>query len=408
MGVRMRLNVAILIGLLATALRPAQAAEDLLAQARGLAANKHRQEALDLLAAHLSESPNDVDARLLYGLVLSWEWRWDEARVALRQVLTQTPRYADAALALTNVELWSGHPDAAELVTSRFLESSPEDTGVILARARVFRALKQPAEALRMLKAVLQIDPHNAEAADMRRALREEDAVWDSGVSFNSISFSDHSSPWLEQSVSMRRGLSAGSLIFRFSRAYRFGYKSELAEVDWYPHLRANTYAYLNAGYSPNGSLYPTFRAGAELFHNLGRGYEASAGMRRLQFSSTNINVFTGSVGRYHKDWYLSARTFVTPGDPKASVSMQLQVRRYFGDGEKYISVRFGRGAAPFEIRSSNEVGVLDSVSFASEVYWRWGKHFLFSASGGFAGEDRVDRARLRQIFSSVSLKYRL
>lgn len=396
------------IGLVLMAWSPAQAEEDLLTHARTLATNHHRQEALDLLSARLSESPNDVDARLLYGLILSWEWRWEEARVALRQVVAQTPGYADAVMALGNVEIWSGHPDAADTVTGRYLEVKPGDVGVLLVRARAMRSLKQPDEELAVLKTVLQLEPGNKEASDLRRAMREESSAWDFSSSYDTILFNDHTSPWKEETVSIRRGVNAGSVILRGSRAYRWGYTSNLAEVDWYPSIRKGTYAYLNFGYSPEGILYPTFRAGAELFHNLGHGYEASAGMRRLMFSSTNISVYTGSVGRYHKNWYASARTFVVPGDPKPSISGQLLVRRYFDDGERYMGVRYGRGAAPFEIRNLNDIGVLDSSSYGAETYWRFGNHFLFSASGGMAKQDRINRALLQQYYFSLGLSLRL
>jgi YaiO family outer membrane protein len=380
--------------------------DDILTRARSLSSNKHRPEALELLKTHLVESPNDVDARLLYGLMLSWDGRWDDAREALEGVLQQTPSYTDAALALANVELWSDHPDQADQLISRFLERTPNRIDLLLARARIMRSLKRPKEEMEALESALRVDPGNEEALDLRRALRLESREWKSGVNFNTILFSDHRSPWLEQSATLSRGLNAGSMIFRVSRAYQYGYTSNLAEVDWYPSIRPGTYAYLNAGYSPEGILYPTFRAGAELYQSLGHGYEASAGLRRLQFTSTRLNVYTASLGRYHKNWYGTIRTFVTPGDPRPSVSMQVQVRRYFNDGERYLSFRYGRGAAPFEIRNLNEVGVLDSSSYAGEVYWRAGR-FLLNLSGGISGDDRIGNNRLTQYYLSSTVYYR-
>ena len=45
-----------------------------------LATNGHRPEALQALEDYLHGSPHDPDARVLYGLVLSWEGRYDDAR----------------------------------------------------------------------------------------------------------------------------------------------------------------------------------------------------------------------------------------------------------------------------------------------------------------------------------------
>ncbi len=82
--------------------------DDILTKARAAATSGRRAEALSMLETHLAEAPRDVDARLLYGLVLSWEGRYDEARPVLQQVLTQAPGYTDARVALMNVEYLVG------------------------------------------------------------------------------------------------------------------------------------------------------------------------------------------------------------------------------------------------------------------------------------------------------------
>jgi hypothetical protein len=49
--------------------------DDVIARGRAAAAAGHYNEALTMLAAYLASAPNDVDARLVYGLVLSWDKR---------------------------------------------------------------------------------------------------------------------------------------------------------------------------------------------------------------------------------------------------------------------------------------------------------------------------------------------
>jgi thioredoxin-like negative regulator of GroEL len=89
------------------------AQDDVLAKARQAATSGHRADALRILEDRLAAAPRDVDARLLYGLVLSWEGRYDDARPVLQDVLAQAPRYADARVALMNVEYWSGRSSQA-------------------------------------------------------------------------------------------------------------------------------------------------------------------------------------------------------------------------------------------------------------------------------------------------------
>src|SRR5690242_1483408 len=58
--------------------------DDLLSRARELAANHMRPEAIAMLEDYLREHPSDVDARVLCGLILSWEGRYNDAREQLR------------------------------------------------------------------------------------------------------------------------------------------------------------------------------------------------------------------------------------------------------------------------------------------------------------------------------------
>src|SRR5262245_5344696 len=123
-AVRMLPSVMIVFALLAL---PAAASEqeDTIAQARTLATTGRRAEALRLLTERLKSSPGDTDARTLYGIVSSWEGRWDQARDQLVQVLTIHPNHGDALTALINVELWSGHPAQAEAVAREAIQRRP-------------------------------------------------------------------------------------------------------------------------------------------------------------------------------------------------------------------------------------------------------------------------------------------
>jgi len=403
----LRLGKTPSVALAALVLGAALNAEDILTEARALATSHQREKSLQLLQQHLQGSPNDVDARLLYGLVLSWEFRFDAAREALDAVLAGHPSYADAAVALTNVELWSDHAERAEVVTREFLEREPNNITVLMARVRVMRALKRSKDAVALVGDILHLDPQNVEAHDLRRAFEDEQKHWEASYSQSSTWYSDGGSTWQERSLSLRHGSSAGSAILRLSNSQHFGYNSNLVEAEWYPHIRPGTYGWLNAGYSPDGNLYPTYRLGADLFQNLGRGFEASAGMRDLFFSSGQVRIYTASLGRYHKNWYFSGRTFVTPGAGGPSASLQLQARRYFGDGQRYVSVGYGHGASPFEVRSTNEIGVLNSHSYTGSYNWLVRRHWILYGTGSVAYEDRVERLGVSLYYLSFGLYYR-
>lgn len=82
-------------------------AQDIVARARELAVAGDRSAALRLLEERLASTPADNDARTLYGIVLSWEGRYDEARRVLREAVAADPRNTDAREALARVDAWS-------------------------------------------------------------------------------------------------------------------------------------------------------------------------------------------------------------------------------------------------------------------------------------------------------------
>ena len=82
--------------------------ENILARGRALFGQDQPQKAVSLLNDYLRDNPGDSDARVLMGLICSWDKRFEEGRRAFRLVLESDPDYKDAVLGLVNLELWSG------------------------------------------------------------------------------------------------------------------------------------------------------------------------------------------------------------------------------------------------------------------------------------------------------------
>ena len=133
--------------------------------------------------------------------------------------------------------------------------------------------------------------------------------------------------------------------------AKRFGDTGFQYEIDAYPKISENNYGYLNYGFSQS-SVFPDHRFGAEIFHSFPKAFEGSLGIRTLFFGSSDVTIYTGSVGKYISNYWISLRSYVTPGTTGTSVSGQLQMRRYFSDPENYIGLRLGYGVSPDDNRN--------------------------------------------------------
>lgn len=292
-------------------------AQDVLAKAR---AAQTRAEALALLETHLMASPDDADARTLYGIMLSWERRYDDARRELQHVLRSAPEYTDARAGLMNVEWWTGNAKAAR-----------EHSDYILQR-----------------------EPGHPQARLVRQRLGS-DRPWTIGAVIIADSFSDDRESWQETLLAIKRETPMGAVIARASRAGRFGLSDEQIDVEFYPVFRPGTYALIGAGVSPDHALYPSNRLSLELYQTIRNGFEVSAGYRRLAFDET-VQVYAGSLSKYAGNWLIGGRVnYVDAGD--GETSGHLQARRYFGvEGTSFAGVSYSRGLHRDEIRGEGEL----------------------------------------------------
>jgi len=365
---------------------------DLVPRARALATSGHRDEALHLLHDRLLLSPDDSDARVLYGVILSWQGRYPEAREQLQRVLAKNPTHGDALPALINVELWSDHPERALELAQQGLAKKPNDPTLLLALARAQIDLKKKREARETLTRVLSLDPENEDATKMRRRLVRGMRDWEADLDVDYEWFSHGLSPYQEIELTVRRGTSHGSFIGRASQAQQYGLNSHLYEIEFYPHIRSGTYAYLNFGYSPDTNLYPRTRLSADIYQMLGHGFEGWMGYRRLNFASTKVNIFVPALAKYYGNWYFTGRAFLTPDSLGVSHTVLVSARRLFGEEgiHDYLGVRVSQGAGLTQARTLLEIQVLRSSSATLEFDKSFARRFGIGFTGGAAKEDRT------------------
>ncbi len=169
------------------------------------------------------------------------------------------------------------------------------------------------------------------------------------------VSFRGDLDPWRLGSVSLGRRTPAGSVTGRLNHANRFRTAGTQVEVDAYPGLTRRTYAYLNAGYSRSG-IFPGWRFGAELFGNLPHAWEGSLGVRQLRFGGAPVTLFTGAMGKYVGNSWVSVRPTVRRRAEGYSASTSVAARKYYADADNYVGVRAGYGSTPSDRLSPNEL----------------------------------------------------
>lgn len=373
-------------------------AGDVRAQARSAAIAGRRDEAATLLESHLSETPRDVDARLLLGVVYSWDGKYDEARRELRQVLDQSPTYNDARVALANVAWWTAQYDELRELAATGRSQRPYDVEWPMQEARALDGLGRHRDAREVVLSVLARQPGHVQARALRTRLDSELRPWSLTVGYTGDRFSDDRNPWAEYSVGLNRQTPVGSVIGRVSRAERFGLSDAIYEVEVYPTFRPGTYGFAAFGMAKDDTLYPNYRMAADVYQSLGRGYEASVGIRRLGFSSAT-DIYVGTLTKYVGNWMLTGKAFAVPDreGPEDSISYHGVVRRYVrGDGQSFVGVGYSRGFSREEIGDRAELLQLDADTFRANTELLLGR-YIVAVNGATSRQERAGRSTLWQ-----------
>jgi YaiO family outer membrane protein len=166
------------------------------------------------------------------------------------------------------------------------------------------------------------------------------------GVDYGYANYQGDIDAWHLASISIGDRRAWGAVAGRLNLARRFATNGAQAEVDAYRSLGKRAYGYLNAGYSRT-AVFPDWRWGGEYFRSLPRAYEASLGVRRLHFGGPPVTLFTGAVGRYTGNYWLSLRPFVRDKSSGVSAAASLTARRYRQDPDNYVGARIGYGSSP-------------------------------------------------------------
>ena len=177
------------------------------------------------------------------------------------------------------------------------------------------------------------------------------------GIKYDFLYFDESGKKgWHSASVEHGRVVRKTPIVTRINYANRFQEVAVQAELDAYPVITKKIYAYLNAGYSKNATLFPAFRAGSSVYITLPKAFEAEAGFRLLRFS-TSTWIYTAAISKYYKKYWISAITYVVPASGNVFQSYFLKTRYYFTDTD-FLEIAAGTGVSPDD-RNNN--GLLNS-----------------------------------------------
>jgi len=300
----------------------------------------------------LKKSPDYNDIRVFLGRVYTWTDKSDSARVEFLSVLKLNPEFEDVYVAITDLEYWNNNSSLALEYCILGLKYHPSSEELLLRKIKLFKSQKKYIEAYQIATALLQKDPTNTTIRALMLDINNVSSLQKASVGYDFTWFDSdygdylHKSPWQIVNVEYGRYTPLGSIIGRVNYGTRFGNTALQAEIDAYPRICKGLYAYTNVGISDVSSVFPHCRVGISLYATLPKSFEAELGFRYLKFSNSTL-IYVGSLSKYYKNYWFSARLTLVPGENNISHSYTAISRYYFGGFDDYLSVSVNYGISP-------------------------------------------------------------
>jgi YaiO family outer membrane protein len=345
-------------------------------KAKQLAFSGEREEARKICYEILQQKPKYYDARILIGRTFAWDKKMAEGRKELRMVLDEDFDNRDAIFAILDLEKWAGDIDKALFYCEYGQSFYPREERFLEEKAKLLQEKGLDEKSLQVINELLEMNPASESGRDLLLSYKSVRRKYRLIYKYDFEHFSEpYIRRWHINSLQLARRNSWGSLFLKMNigdlvKPGESLWSKEIAkqfEIDAYPRISNWNYVYLNYGYSPD-NLFPKHRAGFEWFQKLPASFEASAGMRFMQFDgssgSKNVYLYTGSLGKYYRNYWFSFRTYLNPKNNDISQSYLLTTRRYLKDGSNYLGLELGTGVSPDEPRGN--VSNLDTYDYDS------------------------------------------
>lgn len=336
-------------------------------QARQLLRQGQAAQAEAAYGALIASAPNDPDHWLGRGLARARQSLWGPAARDLEKAVSISPGYADAWSALADVYRWSDRPAAAADAYGRLALLRPQDAQVQIQRARSWLAAGEPAAARRAVQRARELGAAEADlpvvpvvTAQAAPALAAvpadaddtsprppaeaaaEGFRWALSVSVARTDFGARAAR--DSSLTLRHYSPWGSIALEQLGLRNWGAHDRAWALDAYPRLWRGAYANLRYQRAGTPALYPGTAWRAELFQNLGGGWELAASHDRLGFDAP-VRIDGLALGYYWSHFYARWRHQQVRTETSSGAGHRLLLRYYYaGDADSYLELNASQG----------------------------------------------------------------
>ncbi|MEM1336376.1 MAG: YaiO family outer membrane beta-barrel protein [Bacteroidota bacterium] len=316
-----------------------------------LARKGEHSAAKKVLSEMIAVDPKDDNVLLLLAKVNSWTGEYDRARREFNRITSKKRGDREIWIAAIKNELYAGAESTALGLANKALHFLEEDAEVQRLKAISIDRIANKEYP----DYTLEVNPNPKKPATANKVVQEPNEIvrerreLPNRLNINNTVtvFDDQNDPIIFSSLSYRYLTPVGSVIPRINYTNRTGRSGVQYDLDFYPRFLKRCYAYINYGYS-SSTLYPNHKFGGDIYVNLPKGIELSAGGRYIKTNTQDITAVTNSAGYYTGNYYFSMRSYITPRpNGLTRFSANLLVRKYGKDAENFMGVTVGMGVSP-------------------------------------------------------------
>ncbi len=396
-------------------------ADSLYFVARQYAIDGDYEQSVEISERILEEYPGYYDVRILLARTYAWQNKYEDAIPTVLQVLDEDQKNYDALNALTDFYFWNGDNRASLQTVNKALEYYPEDSKLLVKKAKIQLADNQTDEARETIAALEELDPENESLPLLKKG---------AGLAYSNMVRLEHyydtfdkpyNRNWHMSSVAYGRKIKGGDYFARVYWGDLVGdgeslYSDDVGmqfALECYPRIDDYNSMYAAYAYSPD-ALFPKHRLGLEYYHVFRNRIEISGGYRYMNFSeglaeAVNVHIATGSIAKYYRKIWVSLRPYIVFDQDETSYIFRLSGRYYLPQEESYLGLTLGTGVSPDNPYFYTGVETIPNLqSFRLEAEWRQkvARYLLFEIQGGFENAEYQNNARRNQLSIRTAIQF--
>lgn len=366
---RFRQRVMFLLVLCSAAVAiDAKAVAGVLDDANSAVDQKDFELAGSILASHLKQDSDDVEARFLYARVLSWQSHYREAIDQFNMLLLDAPNNADYLLARANTYEWMGQRKQALIDLKKAREVSPEYEEIWRTEIR-FLVRVGDADSIEQAKTLVELAearfPQQGWVELLPRPDKNPVNAYSAEASYRYDHLTNNRSSW--KAANIRLDMQTTDNHFAhvsYDSTERFDLRDQQLGAGYALPFAGSWMIYAAGTYSPTHRVLANRSVELRLTRSFNNGFNIHGGLIHAKYTATTSQQAL-ITGEYYWSDYRFSYTYrlVDVLNAGTGSNNSIQVNKYFTSGN-YIGAALGAGE-DVEFDGTATPPISDVVSFS-------------------------------------------